>query len=106
MMLNYEALRTSTKARQKFYHSKIWRLKRQQILINEPLCRFCKCKGYVKLAEVVDHITDIQVSPHLCLETDNLRPLCIECHNKKTAKTTGNSDSIGIVNGAIDFDIL
>jgi 5-methylcytosine-specific restriction protein A len=104
-MLDYNLLPTSREARQKFYQSKAWRLKRQQILLNEPLCRFCKLKGVLRLAEVVDHIEDLQVAPHLCLETENLRPLCTQCHNKRTANTN-NTDSTGMVNGAIDFSIL
>lgn len=104
MIPSYEELRTSRKARQKFYLSKEWRSLREQVLVEEPLCRFCKAKGRLKLAEVVDHIVDIVDSPHLCLETDNVQPLCSQHHNQKTARTNNSQKSSGSPQSLIDLN--
>lgn len=103
-MFDYKMLPGNRELKQKFYKSNLWRRKREEIILNEPLCRICKSKGILTLAEVVDHIEDIDDSPHKCLNTDNLQPLCVVCHNKKTANK--NKDNGGLVNGAIDWSIL
>ena len=106
MILDYKRLRTERDYRNKFYLSTQWRKLREIVFAREPLCRMCKEKGKIKLAQMVDHIVDITLSPHLCLEISNCAPLCWECHTKKTAATTNNPKSTGIVNSAIDFDLL
>lgn len=100
-----EQLRTSRDARQAFYNSTPWKKKRAVFLKENPLCAYCKLKGRYVLANVVDHIVDIQDRPELRLESSNFRSLCITCHNTKTAKKHSNN-STGTVNGAIDFSIL
>ena len=106
MIIDYSLLKTSRSYRTKLYQSKLWAVTRDIMLSEEPLCRTCKKNGRIRLAQVVDHIIDITVSPHLCLDLDNLQPLCYECHNEKTFATTNNPKATGIVNSAIEFDIL
>ena len=69
--------------RQKFYQSRDWRLMREYVLQNEPLCRECKRRGIIKLAKIVDHIIDMKDKPELALDPHNLQPLCDDCHNIK-----------------------
>jgi 5-methylcytosine-specific restriction protein A len=93
---SYEELRRYREARQKLYHTKEWGIIRENKLAEEPLCEFCKANGKIKLAAVVDHIIDIQDSPHLWNDPDNLRSLCVQCHNSKTAKTNNSTKSSGL----------
>jgi len=76
--IDYEELRTSRDARQAFYQSRLWRDLREQVLLENPLCEFCKDTGKIELATVVDHIVNIQEIPQKCLDKDNCRALCSE----------------------------
>jgi len=59
-----------------------WRRIRERILKEEPLCKECMRKGFVKPATDVHHI-DGDVSN---MDRSNLEPLCHECHSRYTAK--------------------
>ena len=61
----------------KFYHSKAWKNKREQVLNNSPFCVSCK-----RPAEMVDHIIAIKNGGSK-LDDDNLQPMCNSCHNIK-----------------------
>jgi 5-methylcytosine-specific restriction protein A len=69
--------------------SKWWRQTR------EPLCRECRGEGRRKAAEVVDHIRPWQSGStpaeqeRLKYAPENLRALCVPCHNRKTAERDG-----------------
>ena len=52
------------------------------VLAEEPLCRFCNERGLVVAAQEVDHIDGNSHNN----DRDNLRPLCRDCHLKRTAK--------------------
>lgn len=62
-----------------------WQRVRAEHLKMEPVCRFCRERGDVVAAEVVDHIKTIEERPDLRLVHDNLRSLCLTCHNTRTA---------------------
>jgi 5-methylcytosine-specific restriction enzyme A len=68
-----------------FYVSGIWRRKRAIILRTEPLCRICRKSNTLTTATVVDHIIPIRQGGAK-LDPSNLQPLCVTCHNSKTAK--------------------
>ena len=73
--------------RKQFYQTRQWKDKRQEIFIRDKgICQ--KCKKLIRKRFVVDHIIpltdenfmDIDIS----LNNDNLRLLCLECHNWRT----------------------
>ena len=70
--------------RNKFYASKQWRELRILILNDNPLCVKCLEKDILTPAIDVDHIKPLATNGELCLDSDNLQPLCKRCHNLKT----------------------
>ena len=81
----------------KFYNSKEWKQKREDILKRDNYeCQDCidrlkkaKLKGItligrdrlIRRAEQVHHIEELKVRPDLKLDNDNLTSLCNICHN-------------------------
>jgi 5-methylcytosine-specific restriction protein A len=55
------------------------------VLADEPLCRLCCRAGFVVAATLVDHITPIEDGGER-LSRDNLQPLCVRCHGRKTGQ--------------------
>jgi len=70
-----------SQASKQFYNSKQWKIVRNKVIANEPLCRICKDSE----AKEVDHIVEIKDGGSK-LDIDNLQPLCKLCHSKKTAE--------------------
>lgn len=66
----------------KFYRSRQWRRKRQEIISRDNNeCRRCKDEGRVGKAECVHHIKHLTDRPDLALVDSNLITLCNICHN-------------------------
>lgn len=65
------------------------RFRRYHLDVIEPLCRFCRERGLIVAAEVVDHIISIEERPDLRLDHNNLRSLCKRCHDERTAAEQG-----------------
>jgi 5-methylcytosine-specific restriction endonuclease McrA len=86
MVIDYSLLKSSYEYRQKFYLSSSWQKLREWIIVNEPLCRICKKNNILTPATSVDHIIDIKIAPHLCLDPSNCQSLCTPCHSKKTTE--------------------
>lgn len=63
-----------------------WRRLRDAFLKKHPLCLFCDDVGLITEATVVDHIISFAERPDLRLEWSNLRSLCKECHDRRTAR--------------------
>lgn len=66
-----------------FYLSRAWRDLRVVALSRDHhLCQSCLSRGRLRPADVVHHIQSIETHPELALALDNLRSLCIMCHNR------------------------
>lgn len=61
-----------------------WQRIRTAVLSREPLCRGCSVKGRVTVAVEVDHIMPLAKGG--TNDHENLQPLCVECHEAKTAR--------------------
>jgi len=83
----------------KFYGTALWRKCRDAYIAEHPLCCNCKSHGLIVPAHVVDHIKPYKEYPELALDWDNLRSLCMTCHNSigarvKAAKGEGGSQNL------------
>lgn len=65
---------------------------RAQLLAREPLCRHCAAKTppRVTAASIADHILSIAKGGAIH-DPDNLQPLCVDCHNRKTLTEQGKT---------------
>lgn len=75
-------------AHQRGYDSK-WRKARIGFLTKNPFCIFCREKGIIKPATVVDHIIPHKGDKKLFWDKTNWQPLCKQCHDRKTVKEDG-----------------
>ncbi len=67
----------------KFYNSRTWRKKRNQILERDNNeCQRCKANGSVGKGEAVHHEVHLKDNPLLALIDSNLITLCNKCHNE------------------------
>lgn len=73
------------KVRKSFYNSKSWQEVRAYVLQRDNYeCTWCREEGRVTTDDLeIDHIEELQDRPDLKLEPDNLRTLCMACHNKR-----------------------
>ena len=67
-----------------FYQSSRWRAVRAAVLRERPLCCACERAGALVAAQVVDHVVPIKDGGER-FDAANLQPLCVPCHNRKTA---------------------
>lgn len=58
-----------------------WRVERAKFLAENPLCVFCREKGVIKAATVVDHIRRHGGNRDLFRDKNNWQSLCAHCHN-------------------------
>ena len=66
---------------QKFYNSKEWRKKRDEILArSNGLCVICWLLGRVRSATSVHHIKKLREHFELRLDNNNLIAVCRDCH--------------------------
>ena len=66
-----------------FYHSHVWKKKRQDFLIEHPFCEECRRQGRLTKAILVDHIIPIGMGGS-AFDDENLQALCASCHGKKS----------------------
>ncbi len=62
------------------------------LLRDKPLCTACQALGRLFAAKVVDHIVPIK-DGGARFDRANLQPLCVACHNRKTARETAGRRS-------------
>jgi len=71
----------------KFYKSKEWIAIRDEVRDNAKM-RCSICHKLIKGKSIVDHIIEITTDNYtddtITLNKDNLRLLCLDCHNAKT----------------------
>jgi hypothetical protein len=67
----------------RFYDTNQWKKLRAAILRDEPLCVRCSNMGVVRMAKVVDHCIPAR-DYHDFFDTDNLYPVCTQCHSDVT----------------------
>ena len=61
-----------------------WQKIRKAKRARDPLCEWCKAKGIVKLAQMVDHYVPLAVGgTH---DAENLVSMCYSCHAVKTTQ--------------------
>lgn len=60
-----------------------WHQYSKSYLKNNRLCKICKDKGIVELAECVDHVIPYPIHPDFW-DSDNHQPLSLKCHSIKT----------------------
>lgn len=66
---------------QKFYNSKAWRKKREEVMgKSNGLCVICFLVGRIKNAVAVHHIKKLRTHYHLRLDDNNLIAVCRSCH--------------------------
>jgi 5-methylcytosine-specific restriction protein A len=61
---------------------------RKRVKAKQPLCAICAIKGLVVAARHVDHV--IPLSKGGTNDDSNLMPLCVPCHEAKTARDKGH----------------
>ena len=66
-----------------------WRKLRNYHLMVNPLCVMCEKEGYIRIAQVVDHIIPHKGDNSLRLDPNNLQSLCKRHHDQKTATEDG-----------------
>ncbi len=84
---DYGRARRGFDAEVDFYQSKDWRALRAAVLRDDPLCVACQAKGMLVAATVVDHVVPLK-DGGARFDRANLQPLCVSCHNRKTARET------------------
>lgn len=64
------------------YHTARWRRLREQVLRDEPLCRYCARKGIHVPATTVDHIVPVARGGGFW-DRNNLCGACLSCNSSK-----------------------
>jgi 5-methylcytosine-specific restriction protein A len=78
------------------YCTKQWRLLRERVLREEPLCRYCKEMGLIQASEHVDHIKPVRTHRQLAFNRSNLQGLCAHCHNSVKQREEKLGHRIGV----------
>jgi len=73
-----------------WYTTARWRATRKQQLQREPLCAFCKAKGYVEVATVCDHIEPHRGDP-VKFWRGPFQSLCQTCHSSDKQRIESGS---------------
>lgn len=82
------ARRLATEPGRQWYGTKEWRALRDQVRVEEPLCRECLRAGRVTATEAIDHIVPHAGDRGKFFDRANLQGLCYQHHGEKTARET------------------
>ena len=83
----YGRARRGFDSERNFYQSVRWRSVRAAFLREHPTCKACSALGYIAAAVVADHVQPLKDGGER-FGWQNLQPLCVSCHNRKTARET------------------
>jgi len=72
-----------------------WQKSRVPFLKAHPLCVYCKTKGIITAARVVDHIVPHKGDMNRFWDKTNWQALCISCHNRKSVTEPGGAFAKG-----------
>jgi len=93
-----------------FYNGPAWQACRSGYLQLHPFCEDCLMRGIYTPAEHVHHMiwltADNYTDARISLNFDNLRAVCVECHNRRHATPRQQRytvDERGIVSPLVDF---
>lgn len=75
-----------TRRNTNIYDSQRWRRLSLKQRKKHPFCAHCALTNIVKVADVADHIIEIEDDPTLAFVITNLQSLCYSCHLIKTKK--------------------
>ena len=65
------------------YAGRAWlRVRRQALVRDGYMCRWCRRYGRSKPAVIVHHVKSADEYPELAYRLDNLVSLCLACHNQ------------------------
>ena len=79
----------------KFYSSKLWKSKREEIkALDKGLCQRCLIKFGIAMMENLEihHIEPLTVKWEKRLQNNNLITLCVQCHRYVDIKNNGKLD--------------
>ena len=65
------------------YKRKRWKQLRAWVLDKQTLCEYCLKSGFIKEADVVDHIVPHKGNHSLFFKRANLKSSCYTCHNSR-----------------------
>ncbi|MDV7638712.1 HNH endonuclease signature motif containing protein [Acinetobacter baumannii] len=63
-----------------------WQKARERFLRSNPLCVYCKAKGLVEVATVVDHIIPHRGDQEIFWDESQWQSLCASCHSSTKQK--------------------
>ena len=63
-----------------------WQKARERFLRSNPLCVYCKAKGRVEVANVVDHIVPHRGNQEIFWDESQWQALCKSCHDSTKQK--------------------
>ncbi|MCH7379340.1 MULTISPECIES: HNH endonuclease [Acinetobacter] len=63
-----------------------WQKARERFLRSNPLCVYCKAKGQVEVATVVDHIIPHRGDQEIFWDESQWQSLCASCHSSVKQK--------------------
>ena len=95
LFLECPVLPSPSQSYKRLYWTRRWRVMRASQLAAQPLCCFCKQRGLIVEAGVVDHIKPHKGDESLFFAPENLQSLCKPCHDGAKAE----AESRGFVRG-------
>lgn len=69
-----------------------WQQAREQYLRANPLCVYCKRKGLLTAATVVDHMVAHRGDQELFWDRENWQSLCATCHSGDKQREEANQE--------------